>query len=232
LRIFRLPTLAAANVTMALVGGVAFSEFFVLSLYMQDVLQYSALQSGAAFVAFAATVVIASNVAQVVVGRVGVRPALTGGLVASAVSVAVLARLPVDGHYFWDLFPAFVLGGAGMAFAFVPVTIASLSGVGRSDAGVASGLVNTSRQIGGAIGLAAISAIAAASTNNYVDSHTGVAATSAVALDHGFQTALYVLTGVLVVGALIAAALIRPRPRPAEAEAGAPEELEPVREAA
>jgi EmrB/QacA subfamily drug resistance transporter len=232
LRIFRLPTLAAANVTMALVGGVAFSEFFVLSLYMQDVLQYSALQSGVAFVAFAATVVVASNIAQVVVGRVGVRAALTGGLLASAVSVAVLTRLPVDGHYFWDLFPAFVLGGAGMAFAFVPVTIASLSGVGRSDAGVASGLVNTSRQIGGAIGLAAISAIAVASTSNYVDAHTGVAATSPVALDHGFQTALYVLTGVLVVGALIAGGLVRPRPQPVESEAGAPGELEPIREAA
>jgi sugar phosphate permease len=185
-----------------------------------------------AFVAFAATVVVASNIAQVVVGRVGVRAALTGGLLASAVSVAVLTRLPVDGHYFWDLFPAFVLGGAGMAFAFVPVTIASLSGVGRSDAGVASGLVNTSRQIGGAIGLAAISAIAVASTSNYVDAHTGVAATSPVALDHGFQTALYVLTGVLVVGALIAGGLVRPRPQPVESEAGAPGELEPIREAA
>jgi EmrB/QacA subfamily drug resistance transporter len=231
LRIFRLPTLAAANTTMALVGAVAFSEFFVLSLYMQDVLQYSALQSGVAFVAFAATVVIASNVAQVVVGRIGVRPALTGGLIASAVSVALLTRLPVDGQYFWDLFPAYVLGGAGMAFAFVPVTIASLAGVGPSDAGVASGLVNTSRQIGGAIGLAAVSAIAATSTGNYVDAHPGVAATSPVALDHGFQTALYVLTGLLVVGALIAGGLIRPRARPVEAEA-AVEELEPVREAA
>jgi EmrB/QacA subfamily drug resistance transporter len=231
LRIFRLPTLAAANVTMALVGGVAFSEFFVLSLYMQDVLHYSALQTGVGFVAFALTVVIASNVAQVVVGRVGVRPALTAGLLASAASVAVLTRLPVEGHYFWDLFPAYVLGGAGLAFAFVPVTIAALSGVGRSEAGVASGLVNTSRQIGGAIGLASVSAIAAASTSNYVDAHRGVSASTPAALDHGFQTALYVLTGLLVLGVLIAAGLVRPRPRPVEAEARA-DELEPVREAA
>jgi EmrB/QacA subfamily drug resistance transporter len=190
MRIFRLPTLAAANVTMALVGGVAFSEFFVLSLYMQDVLEYSALQSGVAFVAFALTVVIASNIAQAVVGRIGVRPTLTGGLLASAVSVAVLTRLPVDGSYFWDLFPAYVLGGAGMAFAFVPVTIASLAGVGRSDAGVASGLVNTSRQIGGAIGLAATCAFAAAATSNFVDAHPGVAATSSAALVDGFPIAL------------------------------------------
>ena len=231
LRIFRLPTLAAANVTMALVGGVAFSEFFVLSLYMQDVLHYSALQTGVGFVAFALTVVIASNVAQVVVGRVGVRPTLTAGLLASAASVAVLTRLPVEGHYFWDLFPAYVLGGAGLAFAFVPVTIAALAGVGRSDAGVASGLVNTSRQIGGAVGLATVSAIAAASTSTYVDAHRGVSASSPAALDHGFQTALYVLTGLLVLGVLIAATLIRPRPHPVEAEVHA-EELEPAREAA
>jgi EmrB/QacA subfamily drug resistance transporter len=231
LRIFRLPTLAAANVTMALVGGVAFSEFFLLSLYMQDVLHYSALQSGVAFVAFALTVVVASNVAQVVVGRIGIRPALTGGLLASAVSVAVLTRLPVDGHYFWDLFPAYVLGGAGMAFAFVPVTIASLAGVSRSDAGVASGLVNTSRQIGGAIGLAAVSAVAATSTGNYVEAHPGLTAASPAALDHGFQTALYVLTGLLVLGALIAGGFVRPRPRPVEVEATV-DELEPIREAA
>jgi MFS family permease len=211
---------------------VAFSEFFVLSLYMQDVLHYSALQSGVAFVAFALTVVIASNIAQAVVGRIGVRPTLTGGLLASAVSVAVLTRLPVDGSYFWDLFPAYVLGGAGMAFAFVPVTIASLAGVGRSDAGVASGLVNTSRQIGGAVGLAATSAIAAAATSNYVAAHPGLAATSGAALDHGFQTALYVLTGLLVLGAVIAGGFVRPRPRPVEVGASVENDLEPVREAA
>ena len=140
---------------MAIVGAVVFSEFFVLTLYLQDVLHYSAVQTGAAFAAFALSVVVVSNVAQAVVGRIGVRGDLTAGLLARAVSVAWLTRLPVDGHYFWDLFPAFVLGGAGMGLSFVPVTIASLTGVERSDAGVASGLINTSRQIGGAIGLAA-----------------------------------------------------------------------------
>lgn len=233
LRIFRLPTLAAANATMALVGAVAFSEFFVLSLYMQDVLHFSPLESGLAFLGFALTVVVASNVAQLVVGRIGAGRTLTAGLLASAVSVALLTRLPVEGQYFWDLFPAFVLGGAGMGFSFVPVTIASLSGVGRSDAGVASGLVNTSRQIGGAIGLAAVSAIAATSTANYVDAHPGAPASSASALDHGFQTALYVLTGLLVLGALISGSLIRPQPRPVE-EAERPGERAPevVQEAA
>ena len=215
MRIFRSRTLAAANATMAIVGGVAFSEFFLLTLYLQDVLHYSAVQSGVAFAGFALAVVVVSNVAQAVVGRLGVRPTLTAGLLVSAASVAWLTRLPVGGHYFWDLFPGFVLGGAGMGLSFVPVTIASLTGVERSDAGVASGLINTSRQIGGAVGLAAVSAIAAISTSNFVDSH-GLATPNAVALDHGFQTALYVLMGLLLVGALIVFTLVRPAPAPAE----------------
>jgi fucose permease len=214
---------------MAVVGAVAFSEFFLLTLYMQDVLRYSAVETGTAFLAFALTVVVMSNLAQVVVGRVGVRATLTGGLVASAVSVAMLARLPVEGQYFWDLFPAFVLGGAGMGLSFVPVTIASLSGVSRSDAGIASGLVNTSRQIGGAIGLASVSAIAAASTSAFADSQ-GLSTTSAEALDHGFRTGLYVLLGLLVIGAAIAGGLVRPQP--VAVEAPSEPELEPLREAA
>jgi EmrB/QacA subfamily drug resistance transporter len=219
LRIFRSRTLAAANAAMAIVGAVAFSEFFVLTLYLQDVLHYSAVESGAAFAGFALAVVVVSNVAQVIVGRVGVRPTLTAGLLVSALSLALLTRLPVDGHYFWDLFPAFVLGGAGMGLSFVPVTIASLTGVERSDAGVASGLINTSRQIGGAIGIAAISAVAAASTSGYVQTHSSLSASSGLALDHGFQTALYALTGLLLVGALIAVTLIKSAPNPvAQAE--------------
>ena len=223
LRIFRLRTLSGSNAAMAIVGAVAFSEFFLLTLYMQDVLRYSAVQTGAAFAAFALTVVLISNVAQAVVGRFGVRPTLTLGLLASAVSVAWLTRLPVDGNYFWDLFPAFVLGGAGMGLSFVPITIGALAGVERSDAGVASGLLNTSRQIGGAIGIAAISAIAATSTRNYADAHAAVTAASPTALDHGFQTALYVLTGLLLAGAVIAVTLVKPTPSvetvPADAEA-------------
>jgi hypothetical protein len=134
------------------------------------------------------------------------------------VSVAWLTRLPVDGHYFWDIFPAFVLGGAGMGFSFVPVTIASLTGVERSDAGVASGLINTSRQIGGAIGIAAVSAIAATSTTTYVHDHAGVTASSGVALDHGFQTALYALTGLVLLGVIIVLTLLEPS-RPSRPEA-------------
>jgi EmrB/QacA subfamily drug resistance transporter len=230
LRIFRLRTLAAANGAMAIVGAVAFSEFFVLTLYLQDILGYSAVESGAAFAGFALSVVVASNVAQAIVGRVGVRATLTAGLLASAVSIALLTRLPLEGHYFWDLFPWFVLGGAGMGFSFVPVTIASLAGVDRADAGVASGLINTSRQIGGAIGLAAASAIAATSTSHYVHSHASATVSSGVALDHGFQTALYALTGLLVFGALLVVAFVRPAgpPRARQVE----EELVALEEAA
>lgn len=215
-RIFRLRTLDAANAAMAIVAGVAFSEFFLLTLYLQNVLHFSAVQTGAAFAAFALTVVVVSNIAQMIVTRLGVRLTLTSGLLVLASSAALLTRLPVEGHYFWDLFPAFVLGGAGMGLSFVPVTIASLTGVQGSDAGVASGLINTSRQIGGAIGLAAVSAIATASTSSFAQSHAAVTVSSGVALDHGYRTAFYALTGLLVLGAVLAAALIGSTPAPAE----------------
>ncbi len=209
LRIFRLRALTAANVTMAIVGAVTFSEFFLLTLYVQDVLHYSAVQSGVAFSAFALAVVVTSNIAQVVVGRAGVRATLTGGLALAIASIALLVRLPVDGHYFWDLFPAFVLGGAGMGFSFVPVTIASLAGVERADAGVASGLVNTSRQIGGAIGLAAISTVAASATSSYANAHA-LAVSSAAATVNGFQTSFVVLGGLLVAALVVAGVFLRP----------------------
>jgi EmrB/QacA subfamily drug resistance transporter len=216
LRIFRLRALSAANVTMALVGAVTFSEFFVLTLYVQDVLHYSAVQSGVAFVAFALSVVVASNLAQVVVGRIGIRGTLMMGLALATISLGLLTQLPVDGRYFWDLFPAFVLGGTGLGFSFVPVTIASLAGVQRADAGVASGLVNTSRQIGGAIGLAAISTIAASAAASYAHAH-GVSVGSAAATVSGFQTAFVVLGGLLVAAFVVAAVFLRPaRDRVAE----------------
>ncbi len=220
LRLFRQRTVAASNLAMAIIGAVAFSEFFLLTLYLQDVLGYSAIQSGVAFVGFAGTVVVVSNLAQAIVSRLGVRATLTTGFLLSALSVGLLTRLPVHGHYFWDLFPGFVLGGAGMALSFVPVTIGGLSGVARQDAGVASGLINTSRQIGGAIGIAAATAIAAAATGT---------ATGLPALDHGFQVALYVLFGLLVAGAAVSVAFVRPVPA---VRAEAPVEAELLREAA
>jgi len=232
LRIFRLRTLAAANVTMTLLGAVTFSEFFLLTLYLQEVLGYSAIESGAAFAGFALTVVVASNLAQLIVGRFGVRPTLSSGLLISALSVALLTRLPLDGHYFWDVFPAFVLGGAGLGLSFVPITIASLAGVERSDAGVASGLINASRQVGGAVGLAAASAIAAASASRYANAHTNLSASSSAALDHGLQTALYALLCLLVVAAAVAATLVKPMRQPHTPERTLDAEPPPLERAA
>jgi EmrB/QacA subfamily drug resistance transporter len=215
LRIFRLRALSAANLTMLILGAVTFSEFFLLTLYAQDVLGYSAVRTGVTFVAFALSVVVASNVAQAVVARVGIRVTLMTGLVLATVSLALLSRLPVDGAYFGHLFPAFVLGGAGLGLSFVPVTIASLTGVERADAGVASGLVNTSRQIGGAIGLAAISTVAASATSGYAAAH-GLPVASAPAVVSGFQTSFVVLGGLLVAAFVVAAAFLRQAPQHAE----------------
>jgi len=232
LRIFRQRTLAAANAAGLVIAAVGFSMFFLLTLYQQQVLHYSAIQTGVAFVAITLTIVAFSNVAQTLVTRLGVRRVLVVGLLLDTAALALLTRLPVHGHYFPDLFPALVLGGIGMAFSFVPMTIAGLTGVSREDAGVASGLINTSRQIGGAIGLAAVSTIAVTSTNNYVQSHAGTTALNANALTHGFQLAFYVLTALAVVGALVAAVFVEPQPRPAEVEALGSEAVATLEEAA
>jgi EmrB/QacA subfamily drug resistance transporter len=231
MRIFRLRPLAVANVTMLLVGAIVFSEFFLLTLYLQEVLQFSAVRTGTAFAAFAVTVVIVSNLAQLVIARIGVQRTLITGLLLMTASLALLTRLPVDGQYFWDLFPAFVLGGAGLGLSFVPITIASLTGVDRADAGVASGLINTSRQIGGAIGIAGVSAIAATSTSSFLDAHAGVA-TSGAALDHGLQTALYVVAGLAVAATVITTVFLRPAASPSAQVARVDERAMAIDEAA
>ena len=169
-----------------------FSQFFLLTLYMQQVLHYSALQTGVAYVALTLAIIVFANVAQALALRFGIRPVLPVGLLLVAAGLVLYARLPVDGHYFWDLFPAFLLSGIGMAFAFIPMTIGALAGVRHADAGVASGLINTSQQIGGAIGVAAATTIAATYTSRY--SHPIRAQPpSGAALTHGFSIAFYVL---------------------------------------
>jgi EmrB/QacA subfamily drug resistance transporter len=222
LRIFRLRSVATANSVGLVVAAVGFSQFFLLTLYMQQVLHYSAVQTGVAFAAITLTVVIFSNVAQALVTRLGVRTVLTGGLLLTATAQALLLRLPSDGHYFWDMFPAFLLTGAGLASSFIPVAIAGLSGVPAADAGVASGLINASRQIGGAIGLATVSTIAAAYTANSV---------AGEALTNGIDTAFTVLAGLALAGALVAAAFTPQRPAAVEVQPVA-ETLEPLEEAA
>src|ERR1051325_2938730 len=160
LRIFRLRTLSGSNVAGLLMGGAIFSQFFLLTLYMQQVLHYSALKTGVAYIGLTLTIIAFSAVAQGLVTRIGVRRVLPAGLALTTVGLVLFARLPVDGHYWTDLFPAFIISGLGLALAFVPMSIGALTGVAAEDAGVASGLINTSQQIGGAIGVAAATDIA------------------------------------------------------------------------
>ena len=141
LRIFRLRTLSASNVSGVLMGGAIFSQFFLLTLYMQEVLHYSALKTGVAYIGLTLTIIAFSAVAQGLVTRIGVRPVLPFGLALSTVALVLFARLPVDGHYWSDLFPAFMISGLGLALAFVPMSIGALTGVSQTDAGIASGLI-------------------------------------------------------------------------------------------
>jgi EmrB/QacA subfamily drug resistance transporter len=229
MRIFRLRSLTAANVSGLLLGGAIFAQFFLLTLYMQQVLHYSALKTGVAYIALTLTIIAFSGVAQALVTRLGVRRVLTTGMAVSAVGLVLYAQLPVDGHYFWDLFPAFLLSGIGLALAFVPMSIGALTGVTAADAGVASGLINTSQQIGGAIGVAVATTIATTLTANYVDVHPGTNGLSGGALTHGFQAAFYVLAGIAVFGAVVAAVFTESHLRVADAE---PTENEVLAEAA
>ena len=214
LRIFRARTISAANAASAMVGAAAFGQFFLLALYLQQVLGYSAVKTGVAFVSITVTIVLLSNLAQSLTTRLGARPVLSAGLLLTAAGGALYARMPAGGHYFWDVFPGLLVSGVGLAFTFVPVMIAGLTGVQAADAGVASGLLNTSRQIGGAIGLAAVTTIASTAAGHYADSHE-VLASSGPALTHGFQAAFYALIGVALVGAAIAAVFVEPKPKAA-----------------
>jgi Major Facilitator Superfamily len=212
MRMFRLRTLTGSNIAGLLMGVAIFSQFFLLTLYMQQVLHYSAIQTGVAYLALTLTIIVFANVAQAVALKIGLRIPLVGGLLLTAVGLVLYARLPVDGHYFWDLFPAFLVTGLGMAFAFIPMTIGALAGVRDADAGVASGLINTTQQIGGAIGTAAVTTIAATATASFLTAHPGALATGGPALTHGFATAFYVLAAVAAAGAVISAFLVESHP--------------------
>jgi EmrB/QacA subfamily drug resistance transporter len=223
LRMFNLRTLTGANLAGLLMGGAVYSQFFLLTLYMQQVLHYSALQTGVAYVVLTLAVIVFANVAQALALRVGVRWVLPVGLLLATAGLLLYARLPVNGRYFWDLFPAFVLSGVGMAFAFVPMTIGALSGVRHEDAGVASGLINGSQQVGGSIGVAAATTIAATYSSRYLGHGP------AAALTHGFQVAFYVLAGITLVAAIASALIVESPARAAaepEAEAGGEAALE------
>ena len=218
MRIFRLRTLAASNASGLLMGAAIFSQFFLLTLYMQQVLHYSALKTGVAYIALTVTIVSFSAVSQALVTRLGIRPILTAGLALSAAALLLFARLPVHGDYLTDLLPAFLISGVGLALAFVPMSIGGLTGVREADAGIASGLINTTQQIGGAIGVAVATTIATMYTNRFVDAHPGSSALGGAPLTHGFQIAFYVLAALALLGALLAALLIEPTSRPNQVE--------------
>jgi EmrB/QacA subfamily drug resistance transporter len=218
LRIFRLRTLSASNASGLLMGGAIFSQFFLLTLYMQEVLHYSAIKTGVAYIGLTVTIIAFSAVSQALVTRIGVRRVLPLGLALSTVALILFAQLPVHGSYFTDLFPAFIISGLGLALAFVPMSIGALTGVRQADAGIASGLINTTQQIGGAIGVAVATTVATTFTVRYVDAHAGTTAFSGNALTYGFQVAFYVLAGMAALGALLSALMLESNPAAAEVE--------------
>ena len=212
MRIFRLRTLAASNISGLLMSAAIFSQFFLLTLYMQQVLHYSALKTGVAYIALTVSIIGFSALSQALVTRLGIRRVLSAGLALSAAALLLFARLPVHGHYFTNMLPAFLVSGIGLALAFVPMSIGGLTGVRQADAGIASGLINTTQQIGGAIGVALATTIATTFTTRFVTAHPGTPALGGAALTHGFQIAFYVLAALALLGAVLAALLIESEP--------------------
>jgi MFS family permease len=225
LSIFRLRTLVGANVAGLILGTVLFAMFLMLTLYMQQVLGYSPLRTGISYLAVAGTAIIWSAVAAQLVTRVGVKPVLVVGMVFLTAGLTYFTQVSVDGSYVGDLLPGFLVIAVGMGFSFVPISIAALAGVRPSEAGLASGLINTSQQVGGALGIAALSAIATSTTSDELTAGTS----QAIALTDGFQAAFIAGAGVAVVGILVALFVVRGRDLKEPAMAP---EMEPALEAA
>jgi EmrB/QacA subfamily drug resistance transporter len=194
LGIFRRRTLTGANAIGLILGTMVFGMFFLLSLYMQEVLGFSAIKTGVGYLAVALTAVVASGVAQALVTRVGVKPVLTAGMVLLGAGLAYFTQISVDGSYFGDLFIGFILIGIGLGFSFVPISIAALAGATSAEAGLQSGLINMNQQVGGALGLAILTTVATTRTDNLVAE--GVS--QAEALTQGFSLAFWVGVGFAV----------------------------------
>jgi EmrB/QacA subfamily drug resistance transporter len=194
-------TVSGANVAGFILGTALFSMFLMLTLYMQQVLGYSAMKAGVAYLAVALSAIVWSAVAAQLVTRVGVKPVLVTGMAFLTGGLVYFTQVSVGGSYLGDLLPGFLLIGIGIGFSFVPISIAALAGVRASEAGLASGLINTSQQIGGALGIAALSTIATTRTEDALASGTLMPS----ALVDGFSAAF--LAGALIAGAGIIAAL-------------------------
>jgi EmrB/QacA subfamily drug resistance transporter len=198
LSFFKRRTPTGANIVGFGLGTIVFSMFFLLSLYMQQVLGFSALETGVGYLAVALTAVLASGVAQALVTRAGVKPILVIGLVCIMAGLIWFAQITVDGTYMANLFGPFLLIGVGLGFSFVPVSIAALAGVPPQEAGLASGLINTSQQIGGALGVAILTTVATTRTDNLIEGGTS----QPEALTEGFALAFWVAAGFALVAIL------------------------------
>src|SRR6267154_1848947 len=217
--ILRTKTVAGANVGGLILGTATFSLFLMLTLYMQQVLGYSPMKTGVAYLAVAGSAILWSGVAAQLVNRVGVKPVLVTGMAALTAGLVYFTQVVVHGTYLSDLLPGFLLVGVGLGFSFVPISIAALAGVRPAEAGLASGLFNTTQQIGGALGIAVLSTIATSRTSHALAHGTALPS----ALVHGFTGAFVVGAGIAAVGIVAALTLIR-----RDELEQAPEQLEPV----
>jgi EmrB/QacA subfamily drug resistance transporter len=205
LSIFRLRTLAGANTAGLLLGGSFYAFIFVGTMYMQQVLHYGALQSGLAWLTASLTSIALAGLSQALVTRGGTKIVMAVGMTLIGVGAIWATQVPVHGHFLANLAGPMVVAGAGTAFAFIPISIAALAGVQEQQAGLASGLLNTSQQLGGAIGIAIASSVAAGHTRTLL--HAGHAAPAA--LTGGFQQALWVLGGIGLLAIPAIFALVR-----------------------
>ncbi|HEU0246145.1 MAG TPA: MFS transporter [Gaiellaceae bacterium] len=216
--IFRLQTLTAANIAGFIMGTALFAMFLMLTLYMQQVLGLTPIETGVGYLAVAGTAIIWANVAAAAVTRVGVKPALVFGMSLMTVGLLYFTQVSVDGSYWSDLLPGFLIIGLGMPFAYVAITIAAVAGTKSHEAGLASGLINTSQQIGGAVGIAILSTVAVTTTNDAIATGTQ----PPVALTDGFQAAFWTGAAIAFAGVLVSLFLVRGRDLQ-EQEARAPE---------
>jgi EmrB/QacA subfamily drug resistance transporter len=214
LGVFRLRTLAGANVAGLLLGGSFFAFVFAGTLYMQGVLHYSALQTGLAWLSASVTSMALAGLSQWLVTKVGPKVVMTIGMALIGTGIIWATQAPVHGHFIGNLVGPFVVAGAGTAFSFIPISVAALTGVAKHQAGLASGLLNTSTQLGGAIGIAIASSVAATHTQALL--HAGHSAP--IALTGGFQQAFWVL-GVIALLAPPAILLLLRGSRQSEAPA-------------
>ena len=230
--IFRMRTLTATNVVALLVAAALFSMFFFISLYMQQVLGYDALKAGLAYLPLAGGIIVSAGMASQLVTRIGFKPVLVSGLVLTAIGLAWFAQVSVHGAYVSDILLPSLIAAVGLGFAFVSMTIAAVAGVGPQQAGLASGLINTSQQVGGALGLAILVSVATSKTDSVMTAAGGAPSALPGALTEGFRAAFTVGIGFAVVGAILAAVLISSQASREHAAAARAGELEPAPAAA